>query len=84
MTLSVAASQCELRYGAGWYFNPARWRTADGYVPFRLLWPAWRRLQAARAADRLDVARAVSLAHQPGEQAKRLTDAELREAYPQD
>lgn len=83
VSLTVAATHCELHYGADWYYNPRRWPTADGYVPYRVLWSAFRRLEAWRAVLRLDVARAVSLAHvRDRAHAEQRTQEELRTAFP--
>jgi len=66
------------------YFNPARWPTADGYLPWRLfllyaaaLYPRW-------AMERLVTAQAIGLAFEPadykGKEARAKASAE---AYPE-
>lgn len=82
VTLGVAAAQCEVAYGASWYWNRARWKTADGYVPFRVLWAAWRRLLAVQANERLSAARSVALAH-AGDEGRGLLETEIQAAYPE-
>lgn len=56
----------------------------DGYVPFGVLWDAWRTLQSVQAAQRLSAIRAGVLSH-PGSDTtawQREVDAEVRIAYP--
>lgn len=66
----------------GVYFNPARWNTADGYIPFPVfdlyalaLWPI-------PAMDRLNTAHAIGLAFADPKAGARLHERTLTEAYP--
>lgn len=86
MSLGLACAQCEAFWGASWYFNPARWDTVDGYVPFPVLWDAWRTMQSVAAWQRLQMMHAVALAQPVSEAAltdrQRLVDVEQRQAFP--
>lgn len=88
MPLPLLAAQVERFYGASWYFAPARWGTADGYVPFHIAIDGWRTMQSLMAADRLSMLRAVSLAQPRPEQAQqavqRLIDADVALAFPRE
>ena len=72
--------------GADWYWNPKRWRTDDGYVPWTVMWSAWRALQAVEAAQRLEFIRAYRIAQprEDGHAAARLLAQESDEAYPEE
>lgn len=66
----------------GVYYNPQRWTTADGYMPFRVfqeyaaaLWPAY-------ALERLNLARAIGLALASEKDVQRIAAATVAEAYP--
>lgn len=88
MSLGLACAQCEAFWGASWYFNPARWATVDGFVPFQVLWDAWRTMQSVTAWQRLQTMHAVALAQPVSEGAvterQRLLDQEQRQAFPQE
>jgi hypothetical protein len=71
----------EARY-PGTYYNPARWGTADGYMPFPVfreyaegLWPLY-------AQERLNLAAAIGLALAGKEKGPLLAARTLEEAYP--
>jgi hypothetical protein len=53
-TLATALAYVEAHYGAGWYFNPARWGTADGYAPFTAVWVAHAALETVAARRQLE------------------------------
>jgi hypothetical protein len=66
----------------GLYYNPARWQTADGYIPFPVfdlyaaaLWPV-------AAIERMNMAQAIGLVMAGKDDAKSLRDATLNEAFP--
>lgn len=84
--LGLAARQCELYYGASWYWNPARWGTSDGYVPFGILWDAWRTLQSLTAWQRLQTMQAFILAQPVPDERRHLRDQAVQRetdlAYP--
>lgn len=86
MSLGLACAQCEAFWGASWYFNPQRWATVDGYVPFPVLWDAWRTMQSVAAWQRLQITHAVAMAQPVHESAvtdrQRLMDQEQRQAFP--
>lgn len=86
MTLGLACAQCEAFWGASWYWNPPRWGTVDGYVPFTVLWDAWRSMQSVAAWQRLQVTHAVALAQPVSEEAmlerQRAVEQERRQAFP--
>ena len=56
--------QCEAHYGAQWYWNPERWETVDGYVPFPRVLDAWRCLESLVARDILHQVIALALGGQ--------------------
>lgn len=78
--LELAIVQCEAVYGAGWYYAPRRWPTADGFVPFRLMWVYWRARRSADALAALATARGISLAFGDGETGERAARATALEA----
>lgn len=86
MSLGLACAQCEAFWGASWYFNPARWATVDGYVPFPVLWDAWRTMQSVAAWQRMQITHAVALAQPVSEERlqERLQagEREQRQAFP--
>jgi hypothetical protein len=67
------------------YFNPARWDTADGYLPWRLfllyaaaLYPVW-------AMERLTMTSAIGLAFQAADaQGEAARTRAAAEAYPEE
>lgn len=66
------------------YFNPHRWSTVDGFVPWRFfllyaaaLYPLW-------AMERMTMASAIGLAFAPADESGRRTRREAAaEAYPE-
>jgi len=45
----------------GWYFNPSRWQTADGYVPWRIFWLLYHEINRTVAQRQYDDAFAILL-----------------------
>lgn len=81
ITVATARLQTEAFWGSAWFHNPARWGTADGYVPYRVLWAYWHAMESARALKRLDQIRAGQIVR-AGEAARGALETELSEAYP--
>lgn len=70
-------------YGAGWYYQPGRWPTSDGVVPWEEFVAASKVLWALRAIERLNTARAIGVAFSgDSPEAQRLRAAEVAEAFP--
>jgi hypothetical protein len=79
--------QAERFYGAAWFYNPARWDTSDGYVPFHVCWAYWHAMEPLMAFERLFVMRAVQLGISvplKPEVVGQLADAEIARAFPQE
>lgn len=80
ISLAVAALSVRATYGDGWYYNPDRWPTSDGYVPFAVALIEHSGVQALEIRRRLEVADGFSLAHaKPHEKTKM-----HKLAYPQE
>lgn len=79
-TLALAALTVRQAYGEGWYYNPARWGTSDGYAPFAVCWLEYVGLQALEARQRLIVADGTALAS--AKDGPRVRRQLLRLAYP--
>jgi hypothetical protein len=79
ITLDTVCRLTEVVMGAGWYYNPERWATWDGYAPYEVVWDAWYTIQRARAWERLNLVRAVGIT-KAGERAQALYDSDVREA----
>lgn len=62
-SLAAAALVVRAAYGDAWYWNPERWPTADGYVPFAVCLTEYAGLQALDARRRLEVADGYALAN---------------------
>lgn len=77
----AVARLVEREYGAGWWHNPARWDTLDGYAPYGAVWAAWETMRRARALERLSLIRAIAIAR-AGEAGQRAMDSDMREAFP--
>lgn len=63
------------------YWNPARWPTADGYVPFRVFDLYAAALFPALALDRLNTAQAIALVAGEKRAAEVAHTATIREVY---
>lgn len=81
-TLATAALTVRAAYGDSWYWNPTRWRTADGYAPFAVTWLEYVGLQALEARQRMIVADGYTIAQ--SKDAQRARRELLRLAYPSD
>jgi hypothetical protein len=84
VSLAVAIAQVERYFGAGWYFNPQRWPTVDGYAPWAVVWVQWRAMHALEAHERMSMRRAVRLGTWQGDGLAAELEAEARMAYPDD
>lgn len=83
-TLATAVTRCRAAYGDTWYYNPQRWSTTDGYVPFRVVWVEFLALEAEDARTRLEHVAALQVLHQKAADAKRTIHEWVREAHPTD
>jgi hypothetical protein len=80
VSLAVAALSVRAAYGDAWYFNPQRWPTSDGYVPFAVALIEFAGIQALDVRRRLEVADGYALAHAKPHEKERMH----RLAYPQE
>lgn len=62
-SLAAAALSVRATFGDSWYWNPQRWTTSDGYVPFAVALIEYAGVQALDVRRRLEVADGYSLAH---------------------
>jgi hypothetical protein len=69
-------------FGAGWYYAPGRWPTADGIVPYRIVWPTFAAMQGLKTMDALATAHGIGLAFAGEDQSRRLFERAIDEAYP--
>lgn len=70
-------------YGAGWYYQPGRWPTSDGVVPWTEFLAASKALWAFRAIDRMNTTRAIGVAFAGDTpDGQRVRAAEVAEAFP--
>lgn len=83
-SLALAVLTCEVRLGADWYFNPARWATVDGYAPLSAVWIAYQGLQAIDAHERLSMAESGTIAQASGPKVRQAFERLERAAYPAD
>ena len=81
-SLALAALTVRSAYGDAWYWNPARWGTADGYAPFAVCLLEYAGLQALEARRRLEVADGFALAH--AKDPRRVRQQLEKIAYPSD
>lgn len=63
VSLAVATMSVRAVYGDGWYYDPQRWPTSDGYVPFSVALAEAAGVQALEVRRRMEVADGFSLAH---------------------
>ena len=63
VSLAVAALSVRATFGDGWYFNPDRWPTSDGYAPFAVALVEHAGVQALEMRRRLEVADGFTLSH---------------------
>jgi hypothetical protein len=82
-TLASALVVVRAAYGDAWYYAPERWKTADGYAPFKMVWAEYAGLQTLEARRRMEHADGVGLAMQNDRhKSKQVRDSLLRAAYP--
>lgn len=67
----------------GAYYNPQRWATADGYMPFRVFQEYATALWPAAALERMNLASAIGLALAGKQDAERMAKQVTAEAYPE-
>lgn len=79
VTLETVCGLAEVVLGAGWYHDPRRWPTVDGFAPYDEVWRAWRVIQQARAWDRMNMVRAIGIT-KAGDKAQAMFDSDVREA----
>ena len=70
VTLATAALSVRHAFGDSWYWNPDRWPTSDGYVPFAVALTEFIGVQALEARRRLEVADGFSLSHSTDRRAR--------------
>lgn len=63
VSLAVAALSVREKFGDTWYYNPDRWPTSDGYVPFAVALVEHAGAQALDVRRSLEVADGYGLAH---------------------
>lgn len=78
VSLLAATMSVRATYGDGWYYDPRRWPTSDGYVPFAVALVEYAGVQALEVRRRLEVADGYSLAHAKPHERERMQ----RLAYP--
>lgn len=84
-TLATASVVVRAAYGDTWYYNPARWNTADGYAPFPVTWVEYVGLLTLDAKQRLSMADAMSLSMASDvNKAQRARQELLKQAFPPD
>ena len=83
-SLALAALTCEVRMGAGWYYDPERWPTSDGYAPMAAVWTTYGGLMALDAGAQLAAATAGRLASSTDKGVDRLFKDLRKAAYPPD
>lgn len=74
---------CEWRYGAGWYWNPKRWNTLDGYVPWPEFLVKWEAVMGHLALERLQQSIAALIGRADGDHASRAVEKIERSAFPE-
>lgn len=82
-TLALAVLTCEARMGAGWYYDPSRWNTVDGYAPHGVVWLTYEGLMALDAQELLQTADAIALAF-AGENAANARAQVMTRAFPRE
>lgn len=82
-TLALAVLTCEARMGAGWYYDPARWNTVDGYAPHGVVWLTYEGLMALDAQSQLAMTDAIALAF-GGEKSASVREQVMARAYPRE
>lgn len=80
ITLGTVCQLVECGMGPGWYYDPARWPTWDGYAPLDVVFAAWEGLARHRALTKLDLMHAI-LVTKSGDKAQAQFDAIRDEAF---
>lgn len=62
--LALALFHVERFLGSGFVFNPDRWPTADGYLPYRVCLVAGMAIASVRAGELLGLSQTTMLPHQ--------------------
>lgn len=78
VSLTIAALTVRATYGDTWFYNPSRWPTSDGYVPFAVCLMEYAGVQTLEVRRRIEVADGWTLAHGPASQKRQME----RLAYP--
>ena len=80
LTLAMAAASVRQVYGETWFFDPARWPTTDGYVPFALALVEAEGVRALEARHKLVLVESAMIptTKQPARAMRQL----VREAFP--
>jgi hypothetical protein len=81
LTLASALAQVQHFFPGSWY-APQRWPTADGCMPYQLVWAYARMVPSLRAMRRLDGVQAI-LVGRGGPEAARMAEEDELEIYPQ-
>ncbi len=66
------------------FFAPGRWETADGYMPFGLVWAYFGAMRAGLALDALTMARAIGIALADTKGGEHPADVAIAEAFPRE
>jgi hypothetical protein len=79
-SLAVAALSVREVYGDAWYYDPQRWPTSDGYVPYAVALVEYEGVQSLQVRRRLEIADGFTIAHGKPAQRRQME----RMAYPQE
>src|SRR5689334_16249685 len=79
---AYALSLCQLHFGASWYYNPGRWGTADGTVPWIEFKVQLLVLRAALALELGMQTRAALLGQADPQQAQQVIADDMARAFP--
>lgn len=81
MTLRAAMRECEAHFGPAFMHDRARWGTADGGVPYLILWEHYHHLHGLRARERLSMARAALVTRVDPQRLPKVLEDMTRDAY---
>lgn len=88
LSTQLAIQQFLHFYGAAHYYQPRRWRTRDGIIPFKRFWLEHAAIRRVMAVERLSLIQAVMLGTRLTQPIKdttkleALVDQQFDEAYP--
>lgn len=82
-SLELALAEAERFWGATWYWNPARWATPDGYVPWPVFRVAYDAMEALLARRAIAAMNAAAYAHLPPESQRDLMARLQTAAFPE-